>query len=90
MKILLVYLLIINAVGFLYMLMDKHRARKNLWRIPESRLLTIALLGGSVGVMTGMYLCRHKTRHPKFAIGVPVIFAVQVALIALTLPHILT
>ena len=88
MKMLLVYLLIINAVGFLYMLADKHRAKKNLWRIPEARLMWTAILGGSAGVMAGMYLCRHKTKHPKFSIGVPVIFALQVVLIVLLFPHI--
>ena len=88
MKMLLVYLLIINAVGFLYMLADKHRARKNLWRIPEARLMWTAILGGSAGVMAGMYLCRHKTKHPKFSIGVPAIFALQVVLIVLLFPHI--
>lgn len=85
---LLVYLLIINAVGFLYMLTDKHRAKKNLWRIPEARLMWTAILGGSAGVMAGMYLCRHKTKHPKFSIGIPVIFALQVVLIVLLFPHI--
>lgn len=88
MKMLLVYLLIINAVGFLYMLADKHRAKKNLWRIPEARLMWTAILGGSAGVMAGMYLCRHKTKHPKFSIGIPVIFALQVVLIVLLFPHI--
>lgn len=88
MKMLLVYLLIINAVGFLYMLTDKHRAKKNLWRIPEARLMWTAILGGSAGVMAGMYLCRHKTKHPKFSIGIPVIFALQVVLIVLLFPHI--
>ena len=90
MKILLVYLVIINAVGFLYMLADKYRAKKSLWRIPEARLMWTAILGGSAGIMVGMYLCRHKTKHPKFSLGVPVIFAVQVTLLALMLPYILT
>lgn len=87
---LLVYLLIINAVGFLYMLTDKHRAKKNLWRIPEARLMWTAILGGSAGVMLGMYLARHKTKHLKFALGVPVIFAVQTVLFVVLFPYILT
>ena len=78
MNYIFLYLLIINAAGLLYMLIDKNRARKNLWRIPESRLMGIAVLGGSGGVLLGMHLARHKTKHPKFAIGVPVIFALQV------------
>ena len=74
------YLLLINALTFLIMLLDKHRARKNLWRIPEATLFAVAILGGSLGAMIGMNLFRHKTRHPKFSIGLPVIFAVQVVL----------
>ena len=78
MKLVFLYLAIINALGFVVMLVDKHRARKNLWRIPEARLMGIALLGGSVGVLTGMHLARHKTMHLKFTLGVPVILAVQI------------
>lgn len=89
MKILLSYLLIINALGFGFMLTDKLRARKNRWRIPEARLMLMAFLGGSGGVLAGMYLLRHKTLHPKFSIGVPVIFAIQVVLAAAALPVIL-
>ena len=77
MKYILLYLLIINALGFGFMLDDKRRAKKNKWRIPEARLLGTALLGGSLGIIAGMHLARHKTQHPKFAIGVPVIFALQ-------------
>lgn len=72
------YLLIINAAGFFSMLADKLKARKNAWRIPERTLLLIALLGGSIGSLLGMYTVRHKTMHPKFALGVPLILAVQV------------
>lgn len=77
MEYLLLYLLLINAAGCLLMLLDKLRARKKRWRIPEAALMGVALCGGSVGVLLGMYLFRHKTRHIKFSIGVPVIFAVQ-------------
>lgn len=80
MKYLLYYLLIINAAGFALMLADKHKARKNLWRVPEAVLMFAALAGGSVGSLAGMYLFRHKTRHPKFTIGIPLILAVQVIL----------
>lgn len=78
MKYLLVYLLLINAAGFLLMLIDKFKAKKNLWRIPEATLMTVAAIGGSVGSLMGMYLVRHKTKHSKFTIGIPVILAVQV------------
>ena len=81
MKYLLAYLLIINAAGFLLMRSDKARARKNRWRIPEATLMTIAALGGSVGSLLGMYTFRHKTRHPKFTLGIPAILIAQVALL---------
>lgn len=76
-----VCLLIINAAAFLLMLADKHRARKKLWRVPENIFLLFALLGGSVGILAGMYAFRHKTRKPKFYIGVPVILAAQILFI---------
>lgn len=75
--ILTLYLLIINAAGFLLMLADKYKAKKKLWRIPEATLIGVAVLGGSIGVLAGMYTVRHKTRHLKFTLGVPVILAVQ-------------
>ena len=79
-SILTVFLLIMNAVGLLVMLIDKGKARRNAWRIPEATLMGIAALGGSVGVLAGMYLFRHKTKHPKFNLGVPAILVAQVAL----------
>lgn len=60
------------------MLADKHKARKNLWRIPEATLFGVALMGGSPGVLLGMYTARHKTKHPSFTLGIPVILAVQI------------
>lgn len=80
MKYLLFYLLIINAASFILMLFDKIKARKNLWRIPERTLILCAVAGGSIGSLAGMYLFRHKTLHPKFTIGIPVILALQVVL----------
>lgn len=81
MKILLWYLLIVNALGFLIMLADKLKAKKKAWRIPEARLMGIAAIGGSIGILAGMYIFRHKTQHPKFTIGVPLILAAQVILV---------
>ncbi len=78
MKILLIYLLIINAVGFLLMLIDKRKAQKDLWRIPEATLMTVAALGGSLGSLLGMYIFRHKTLHLKFVVGIPSILVVQI------------
>ena len=80
MKLLLYYLLIINAAGFLLMLVDKWKAKKNRWRIRESTLLLVAALGGSVGSLLGMYIFRHKTLHLKFTVGIPVILAGQCVL----------
>ena len=77
MKLLSFYLLIINALGFLLMLVDKWKARKNRWRVRESTLMLIAALGGSVGSLLGMYLFRHKTLHLKFTLGIPLILAAQ-------------
>ena len=77
-KLILLYLLIINALGFLLMLVDKLKAKKNLWRIPEKTLFLTALLGGSVGSLLGMYMVRHKTQHLKFTLGMPLILALQV------------
>ena len=77
-QILLVYLLLINAAGFLLMLVDKIKAKRNLWRIPEATLIGVAAMGGSIGAIAGMNLFRHKTKHAKFYIGLPVILALQV------------
>ena len=78
-EVVLIYLLIINAIGFLLMTMDKYKAKKNLWRIPESTLMTVALIGGSIGSLIGMYTVRHKTKHLKFTVGIPVILVLQIA-----------
>ena len=80
MELLFVYLLIINALGFILMLTDKYKAKNNLWRIPEATLFSAALLGGSIGVLCGMYTVRHKTRHTSFTLGIPVIIAIQIVL----------
>ena len=79
-NLLIAYLLIVNAVGFILMLVDKIKAKKNKWRIPEATLFLMAVIGGSVGSLLGMYTFRHKTKHIKFIIGMPLILAVQVIL----------
>lgn len=88
MKYLLAYLVIINAAGVLIMLIDKQKAQKNLWRIPERSIMSIALSGGSIGVLLGMHIFRHKTKHLKFTIGVPMILAVQILITVFTLMYI--
>ena len=80
MQAIITYLVIINAIAFLLMLVDKYKAKKKLWRIPEATLMGSAALGGSIGALAGMYLVRHKTKHPKFTVGIPVILVIQIAL----------
>ena len=81
MKIILLYLLIMNAAGFLVMTIDKLYAKKNMWRVPERTLLGVAAFGGSIGVLSAMYTVRHKTKHMKFVIGVPLILAIQIGIV---------
>ena len=81
MKQMLVYLFLINAAGFLLMLTDKQKAKKNKWRIPEATLLGAAVIGGSLGILIGMHTARHKTLRPRFAVGVPILFTLQVILL---------
>ena len=80
MKYFLLYLLLINAAAFLLMLVDKIKAKKNRWRIPERTLFGSALLGGSIGALLGMYTFHHKTKHLSFTLGMPAILIAQVAL----------
>lgn len=79
-SILVIYLIIVNAVGFLLMLSDKQKAKKGAWRIPEATLMGVAAIGGSLGAFAGMRLFRHKTKHPKFFIGIPVIIILQIGI----------
>ena len=79
----IVYLIIVNILGFLFMGADKRRAKKRTWRIPESTLFILAVIGGSLGSIVGMYVFRHKTRHWYFVVGMPLILIIQVALVVL-------
>lgn len=81
MKPLIIYLLIINAISFLLMLTDKHKAKKRRYRIPESVLLGSAAIGGSLGSLVGMYLVRHKTKKARFYVGIPVSLIIQILFI---------
>jgi len=76
-----IYLILMNLISFGLMGIDKQRARRRDWRIPEKVLFGAALLGGSVGAWAGMYLFHHKTRHWYFVVGMPLILAVQAALV---------
>ena len=83
MKYLLIYLIVINVAAFLAMMTDKHKARRDKWRISEKSLFMLALAGGSVGSILGMKLFHHKTRHRLFTIGMPAILLVQLVLYCL-------
>lgn len=76
----IIYVCILNLAGFLSMGIDKKRARQGVWRISERTLFLIAILGGSLGSILGMQVFRHKTRHRKFVIGMPVILVIQAVL----------
>lgn len=80
-KIGITYIIIVNIISFFLMLVDKKRAKKKQWRISEKALFLSALLGGSAGSILGMYLCRHKTKHWYFVVGMPVIFFCQLAVV---------
>lgn len=77
----LIYIFIINAISFSLFGIDKYKARRGLWRIPEKILFLSAILGGSIGAIAGMYLFRHKTKHRSFTIGMPAILFIQILLI---------
>ncbi|MFR8549018.1 MAG: DUF1294 domain-containing protein [Lachnospiraceae bacterium] len=81
--LLIIYIIAINLIGFFIMGIDKSKARRNKWRVPEKTLFLIALAFGSIGILTGMYVFRHKTRHATFRFGIPAILILQVALIVL-------
>ncbi|MDY4693935.1 MAG: DUF1294 domain-containing protein [Blautia sp.] len=82
----LIYLGIINIITFIAFGADKHKAKCHQWRIPESRLMLLAVMGGSLGALAGMFAFHHKTQKMKFCLGVPVILIIQ-CLILLYLMH---
>ncbi len=73
------YLVLINLLGLFLMGYDKHQAKKGGFRISEATLFAVAILGGSIGSILGMYLFRHKTRHWYFVVGMPFILLLQAA-----------
>ncbi len=80
-SIAIIYLLIINLTAFIMYFSDKAKAKKHRWRIPEATLLCIAALGGSLGAFAAMKIFRHKTKHPKFYITVPLLVIFHLAVI---------
>ena len=77
-KVFLSYLIIINFIAFILMYVDKQKAKKHKWRISEATLLGSSIIGGSIGMLVGMHVFRHKTKHKKFTILGPLILIVQV------------
>lgn len=75
----LLYLELVNAAAFVLFGVDKLRAKRGRWRIPEAVLILSAVLGGCIGALGGMLLFRHKIRKPKFTVGIPVILVMQIA-----------
>ncbi len=77
----LIYLAVINLVAFVLYGIDKLKAKRKSWRIPESRLIAAAVLGGSLGALAGMLVFRHKTLHAKFVVTVPLLLAAHISMI---------
>ncbi len=81
----IIYIIIINLFTFFMMWLDKRKAKKGKWRIPENTLLIFVLLGGGIGGIAGMYTFHHKTQKMKFVIGFPVILICEILLVILTI-----
>jgi uncharacterized membrane protein YsdA (DUF1294 family) len=77
------YFIVINIIGFASMGIDKRKAQRSAYRIPEATLFTIAIMGGSIGSIIGMYLFRHKTKHWYFVFGMPIILILQLTFLLL-------
>ena len=77
----IIYFIVVNIIAFLAMLVDKKKAQKGSWRIKESTLFTLVLLGGGIGGIAGMYIFRHKTKKLYFTIGFPTILICEIILI---------
>lgn len=76
--VLIIYFLLVNLLGFYAMYNDKLRAKKRAFRIPEATLFAIAIIGGTIGCIAGMYTFRHKTKHWRFVYGLPLILLLQI------------
>lgn len=74
----IIYLIIINIIGFAIMFIDKQKAKKGAWRIPEKTIFIVTALGGGVGTIAGMYTFRHKTQKLNFTIGLPFILGLEI------------
>jgi len=85
--IVIIYIAVINIIGFVICGTDKKRARNGEWRIAEKTFFITAILGGAAGVYLGMYYFRHKTKHWYFVIGIPVIFIMEIVLTIILLKN---
>ena len=79
--IILIYLVFINIITCIVFGVDKRKAKKGKWRVPEAALILLSVIGGSIGALIGMHLFHHKTRKAKFKVGVPVILILQIILV---------
>lgn len=82
-KIIIIYAMLTNIISFAMFYIDKQRAKKHKWRISETALLTSAVIGGSLGAFSAMKLFRHKTKHPKFYITVPIFLIIHILIIVI-------
>ena len=80
-QLIIIYLIAINVITFLVYGIDKWKAKRSKWRIPEATLLGLAVIGGSIGAWLGMKVWHHKTMHKKFKFGLPVIIIIQLLII---------
>ena len=78
MQNIIIYFILINIIGFLIMYIDKQKAKKGKWRIPEKTIFIITVLGGGIGTISGMYAFRHKTQKLHFTIGLPTITILEI------------
>lgn len=80
-KNIIIYLIVINIIGFLAMFIDKRKAKRGSWRIQEKTLFGICILGGGIGTIAGMYAFRHKTQKLTFTLGMPAIVILEIAIV---------
>ena len=81
MKLWMIYYLVINIVAFFTYGLDKWKAKRDAWRVPEKTLLGMAALGGALGALLGMHVFHHKTKKAKFSVGVPFFLVIHVVLV---------
>ncbi len=80
-KYIIAYIIIINIITYIAYAYDKHQAKRHKWRVRESTLLFLALAMGSIGALAAMYTTRHKTKHKKFTVGVPLLLILNIMML---------